>query len=115
MKEVTTQEFYQCLKSDDLLERFAYRRHAGMGGRDRDFIKMKGHKGQIENAAKNVQNENENVGFKCLHYSVTESNGTVEVTIVKKKRGQFTFGVRTVDVTATSPKDYKHEDKIITI
>ena len=45
LKEVSTAEFYQCLKSDDLLERFAYRRHAGMGGRDKDFIKMKGHKG----------------------------------------------------------------------
>lgn len=88
-----------------------------MGGRDKEFLKMKGHKGQIENVhgKKAVQNENENIGFKCLHYSVTESNGTVEVTIIKKKRGEFTFGVRTVDDTATSPKDYQHQDKIITI
>jgi len=55
------------------------------------------------------------VGFKCLHYSVTESNGTVEVIIVKKKRAEYTFGIRTVEVTATSPKDYQHEDKIITM
>lgn len=115
LKEVTTAEFFHCLKSDDLLERFAYRRQAGMGGRDKEFIKMKGQKGQIENTTKNVQNENENIGFKCLHYSVTESNGTVEVTILKKKRGEYTFGVRTVDDTATSPKDYTHQDKIITI
>lgn len=88
-----------------------------MGRHDKEFIKMKGQKGQIENIVKtgSIQNENENVGFKCLHYSVTESNGTVEVTIVKKKRGQFTLGVRTVDVTATAPKDYTHVDKIITI
>lgn len=47
------------------------------------------------------------IGFKCLHYSVTESNGTVEVIIVKKKRTvEYTFGIRTVELTATSPKDY---------
>ena len=39
----------------------------------------------------------------------------MEVTIVKKRRGQFTFGVRTVNQTAVAPKDYTHEDKIITI
>ena len=82
----------------------------------KEFLKLKGTKGQIENITpKNVQNENENIGFKCLHYSVTESCGHVEITIIKKKRGEFTFGVRTVDDTATAPKDYEHQDKIITI
>jgi len=47
------------------------------------------------------------VGFKCLHYSVTESNGTVEVIIVKKKRAaDYTFGIRTVEDTAKAPKDF---------
>jgi len=32
----------------------------------------------------NIKEENELVGFKCLHYSVTESSGFVEVTIIKK-------------------------------
>jgi len=70
----------------------------------------------VESSVKNVQNENENIGFKCLHYSVTESNGTVAVTIVKKRKGvEFTFGIRTKDMTATAPKDYSTEDKIITM
>lgn len=47
------------------------------------------------------------VGFKCLHYSVTESNGHVEVVIVKKVLNQkLVVGVRTRDDTAVSPKDY---------
>jgi hypothetical protein len=46
------------------------------------------------------------IGFKCLHYSVTESNGTVEVMISKKKRVEYTFGIRTVEITATAPKDF---------
>ena len=52
--------------------------------------------------------ENDLVGFKCLNYSVTESNGHVEITIIKKLRGQeFVVGVRTLDDTAVSPKDYQ--------
>lgn len=47
---------------------------------------------------------------------MTESNGTVEVTVVKKKKhAEVTFGIRTISMTATSPKDYTHEDKIHTI
>lgn len=36
---------------------------------------------------------NELIGFKCLKYSVTESNGTVEVTIVKKTTAELKFGL----------------------
>ena len=55
-----------------------------------------------------VKEENDLVGFKCLHYSVTESNGHVEITIVKKLINQeLIVGVRTVDDTAVAPKDYK--------
>ena len=46
------------------------------------------------------------IGFKCLHYSVTESNGTVEVIIHKKRSVEYTFGVRTVEITAKTPKDF---------
>lgn len=43
-----------------------------------------------------METENDHVGFKCLHYSVTESNGSVDITIIKKiQTGEITFGVRT--------------------
>ena len=78
-----------------------------MNANNKEFIKLKNSKGQIESSQHQVANENENVGFKCLHYSVTESNGTVEVTVVKKKKhAEVTFGIRTISLTATSPKDY---------
>lgn len=115
LKDVDTITLFNCLKPDQLLERFAYRRQAGMNSQHKDFIKLKGSKGQVESAVKNVQNENDIVGFKCLHYSVTESNGTVEVTIVKKRKIEYTFGIRTRDLTATAPKDYQTEDKIVTM
>jgi hypothetical protein len=79
-------ELLQVLQPDSLLERFAYRKRAGVAGSNKEFIKLKGTKGQIDHdgAAVKLEFENELLGFKCLHYSVTESNGTVEVTIVKK-------------------------------
>jgi hypothetical protein len=77
-----------------------------MNAHSKDFIKLKGSRGQIESTNHKVQNENDMVGFKCLHYSVTESNGTVEVVIIKKKRVEYTFGIKTVEITATQPKDY---------
>lgn len=46
---------------------------------------MKGAKGQIDHSAlpDRVKIQNDMVKFKCLHYSVTESNGTVDITIIK--------------------------------
>lgn len=81
----------------------------------KDFIKLKGTKGQIAHEEAKVEVENDQIGFKCLHYSVTESNGFVEIAIVKKVATDLTIGVRTVPDTATHPKDYTHIDELITI
>ena len=108
------EELYSVLKPDSLLERFAYRKQTGTQNR-RDFIKLKGAKGQIAHEEVKVENENDTVGFKCLHYSVTESNGHVEVSIVKKVATDLIIGVRTVPGTAVAPKDFTHIDDLITI
>lgn len=114
--EVDIQRLLTILQPDSLLERFAYRKQGGMGG-NKEFIKLKGAKGQIDHSVTQgkVEIENEIVGFKCLHYSVTESNGHVEVTIVKKAPQELTIGVRTVADTAISPKDFTHFDDVITM
>lgn len=54
-----------------------------------------------------VTEQNELVSFKCLHYSVTESAGTLAVTIVKKNPNQdINFGVRTKEGSAKADSDY---------
>lgn len=61
-----------------------------------------------------IKEENELVGFKCLHYSVTESSGFVEVTVIKKVLNQaLVFGIRTVVGSAIKNKDYQHIDDTI--
>jgi len=107
-------ELHAVLQPDSLLERFAYRRQTGMAGNSKDFIKLKGTRGQIDHdETVKVENENEQLGFKCLHYSVTESNGNVELTIIKKVQQEITFGYRTIADSATAPKDYTHTEEIV--
>ena len=58
--------------------------------------------------------KNELIGFKCLHYSVTESNGFVEITVVKKNSNdEFTFGIRTIEDTAKMGSEFEAFNKII--
>ena len=79
-------------------------------------MSLKGQKGQLENVSGKVEQENELLGFKCLHYSVTESSGFVEITIVKKTVNQdLTFGIRTVEGTAKHPTEYTKMDEVMTM
>lgn len=84
-KDIPLNDMLDGLQPEKLLERFAYRKRNA--GNAKEFVRIKGTKGQLdhdEDARKHVKEENDLVGFKCLHYSVTESNGHVEVTIVKR-------------------------------
>lgn len=85
LKEIPVGDLLAALQHENLLERFAYRKRNAANSKE--FAGLQGTKGQLdhdEEMRKNVKEENDLVGFKCLHYSVTESNGCVEVTIVKK-------------------------------
>lgn len=85
------------------MERFAARKANNFGGH-KDFLDLQGKKGQIENVVGKIEQENDLIGFKCLHYSVTESSGYVEITVVKKNQNSdINFGARTVQGTAKSP------------
>jgi len=70
-------------------------------------LSIKGSKGQIEDVMFKGEKGNDQVGFKCLKYSVTESAGTVEVTLVKKTSAEIKVGLQTSDGTATKDKEYK--------
>lgn len=58
-------------------------------------------------------NPNERIGFKCTHYSVTESSGFVEVTVLKKVQDEMLIYVRTKDDTAKAPLDYTPYSEVI--
>ena len=99
LSKISADQLLKVLEPDSLLERFAAKK-ANKVGKNNEFLTIKADiKGQIENDSgnKKVEDLNEYIGFKCLHYSVTESAGVAVVTVVKKVvNNSLTFGVRTV-------------------
>jgi hypothetical protein len=93
------------MEPSKLLEKFAYRRRDKRNAAE--FARIKNEKGQLEDEIGVIEDENPEFGFKCLHYSVTESAGQVEITVKRKRLDAGDcVGVRTQDLTAKSPKDY---------
>lgn len=51
-----------------------------------------------------------------MHYSVTESAGSISIVIIKKSPNtDFTFGVRTKEGTAKQGKDFEVLEDLITM
>lgn len=100
------------LEVENLIERLQQRKEKN---EKKQFIKLKGTHQQLEHKNAKVAQPNPQVGFKCTHYSVTESSGFVEITICKKVNEEVTLFVRTVNDTATSPEDYEYLEKEISI
>ena len=107
LKEIEVPKFLKALQADSLLERFAYRNRDNAENA-RKFSRINSTKGQLSHETKvNEEEANKQYGFKCLHYSVTESAGHVELTVIRKnKLAADLIGVRTVDGTAKQDKDY---------
>lgn len=105
---IPVSELNAVLQPTTLLERFAARKSNQVGA-TKDFVAIKGQKGQLENdISGGVKNPNELIGFKCLHYSVTESSGTIDITVLKRVQNQeISFGIRTRDDTAKNGQEYE--------
>ena len=114
MNKVSVEELHGALQPDSLMERFAYRKEANILTKN-DFLSMKNVTGQLEIDHNNSKDCNPDIGFKSSGYSVMESAGTVKVVIVKKSKEEFTFGYRTVNGSAHSPKDYTQKTEIVTM
>lgn len=57
--------------------------------------------------------KNPNYGFKCLHYSVSESSGKLTIPILNKSNKAGQVRVRTVDAEAKAGEDFEAIDKIL--
>jgi solute carrier family 8 (sodium/calcium exchanger) len=57
--------------------------------------------------------KNENFGFSCLHYSVSEASGSLRITILNKKLEAASVHVTTIDDAAIAGDDYEKVDKRI--
>lgn len=115
LQDIRLPELIGALEADNLIDRITHRRMAGPSEK-KSFLKLKGTQQQIENRESvPIADPNPRIGFKCTHYSVTESSGFVEVSIIKKVPEEILFFVRTIDDSATAPDDYEHLDQLITM
>lgn len=57
--------------------------------------------------------KNEDFGFKCLHYSVSEASGSLDIMVTNKKKQQCSVRVVTIDAEAKAGDDYEKVDTIL--
>lgn len=115
-KSADASKLLELLQPETLLERFAAKKKVS-NVHPKDFLHLQADlKGQLEHKDAKIHSNLNDVGFKCLHYSVTESTGRVTITIVKKPgAGEAYFGVRTVQGTAKTETDFEAYDEMFTM
>lgn len=112
IEDIDPEEVKSMLKPKSVVsERLQYRKTLGnmISGRQKVAV-VKGEKNieELKSAEDMFQKHelNPKIGFRCLHYSVTESIGTLKVIIIKKDpEDDISVGVRTVDGTANAGVD----------
>jgi len=57
--------------------------------------------------------KNDQFGFACLHYSVSEASGHISILVLNKKAEAGSVRVQTQDAEATAGEDYEAVDKLI--
>ena len=72
------------------------------------FIKEGAHAEHIEEKLKN-----EHFGFKCLHYSVSEGSGKIQIHILNKKGVSGNVHVKTVDAEAKAGEDFEKVEETV--
>lgn len=115
--QLNPEDVKDALQPRSVIDRVKYKRIVAnqLSGR-KPFIVVKGMKKQVENQlAESLKKTelNPHVGFKCLHYSVTEGAGQLKVLIYKKTNYALEIGIRTRDGTATAPDDYHSIDQVL--
>ena len=57
--------------------------------------------------------KNDDFGFNCLHYSVSEASGSLQVMIINKKKIAARVRVKTIDAEAKAGHDFEACDQVI--
>ena len=105
------------MEGDHMLSRIAYRKAVANNGGAKKISIKKGDVFKLEhmNAQSLDQSTtNKQFGFKCLHYSVSESCGAFKLPIHNKAGTACAVHVRTVDDQAVAGEDYEAFDGVVT-
>jgi solute carrier family 8 (sodium/calcium exchanger) len=111
-------ELNTVFEPDNEIQQIRYKRAFGRAlGAKRDFVILKGQVGQMEHIVEDAHKLtfNEEVGFKCLHYSVSEGSGKIDLTIENKTNKELIVGIKTTSDTALDGDDFVGIDQHLTI
>lgn len=103
-------------EGDAVISRIKYRRQIGnfVGGKRKDIAKGEILKQEHAHAVHlDIQDQNPDFGFECLHYSVSEASGSLKIKILNKKGQRGRVRAKTIDAEAIAGDDYEAVDEIL--
>jgi solute carrier family 8 (sodium/calcium exchanger) len=107
---VNFDQFKQQIQGDSMLNRIKYRKQVGSMMNGKRPVIGKGEIIRQEHAHADLLDEkvkNEFFGFKCLHYSVSEASGSIQIHVHNKKGMASSVRVCTIDAEAKAGDDYE--------
>ena len=110
IEKVNFEEFKKQIEGDTMLGRIKYRKQVGALMKGKRAVVAKGeivrqehlHADKLDDHLKN-----EHFGFKCLHYSVSEASGSIQIHVLNKKGVAGAVRVCTIDQEAKAGDDYE--------
>lgn len=118
---VSKEDVDRVTKGEGLVSRLKYRKGASGISAGKMVISKKENYQKKELLAENLGEnlKNPEFGFQCLHYSVSEAAGRIQIPILNKTRGECKVRVKTLGntdtdlATATPDEDYKSLDILL--
>ena len=113
---VNMDELKKAVEGEGLISRIQYRKQVGNVLSGKRPVIAKGEVMKTENAHADHIDEslkNENFGFKCLHYSVSEASGHIRILVLNKKGVAGSVRVKTQDAEAIAGNDYEAVDMVL--
>lgn len=114
--KVDMDELKRQVEGEGMLSRMKYRRQVqnAFSGKRPAIAKGEIMKAEHEHA-EYIEDKfkNENYGFNCLHYSVSEASGSLKVMVLNKRGVSGSVRVVTIDAEARAGEDYEKVDTIL--
>lgn len=102
------------IEGEGLIKRIQYRKQVGIQQKKQVVAKYEIYKAEHVSAdALDEKDKNANFGFRCLHYSVSESSGHIEIHVLNKTKKAGRVKVMTIDKEALAGEDYVAVDTIL--
>jgi len=116
IEKVDMDELKKQVEGEGMLTRMKYRRQVQNAFSGKRPAIAKGEVMKMEHEHADFIDEklkNDEFGFNCLHYSVSEGSGTIKIMVMNKRGVACTVRVCTQDAEAKAGEDYEKIDTTI--